>query len=118
MAAMLIDSESLDFIRELIVSERYDPALAALDAMTARSPKSEERQATERQRGYLNSLVGVLPGRQYWLNSLLPLNDATRMIGELLNDGETTYGKETYKLCEKAAKKHGKNIQATDGIPF
>jgi hypothetical protein len=118
MAAMLVDSESLNFVRELIVSGRYDPALAALDQLTARSPKSEDRQATDKQRWYLSSLTGVLPGWQYWKNSLLPLNDAKRMIDELLSDGETTYGKETYKLCEKAAKKHGKNIQANDGIPW
>ena len=115
MSALVVDSESLDFARELILAGKPDAAVAALTALTTRSPRSDERLATGPQLYLLGSLT--IRGYLDWKTSLLSLADAKRMIGELLEDGETKLGEELYALTEKGkairARKTRKSI-----IPF
>lgn len=115
MSAMLVDSETLDLVRELIVAGRYDPAISALDTLTARSPRSEERQATYKQRIFLTGLTSY--PWLYWKARLLSLTDAKRMISELLEEGSTTHKRTVYTLTEKAKEKAHKRAKRSE-IPF
>lgn len=121
MAALLVDTLSLDDIRRAIVAGKIDAALQSLDCLTATAPRSEERQATPKQRWYINSLVGLQGGgwASKWKNCLLPMHEASRMIQELTTEGVTVYEGERYILSEKAARKMGKKTDALhDGIPW
>lgn len=115
MSALVVDSESLDFARDLILAGKSDAAIAALTALTTRSPRSEERLASSKQLGLLSGLT--IRGYLDWKHGLLSLADAKRMIGELLEDGETKLGEELYAITEK-----GKRIRARKSsrstIPF
>lgn len=115
MSALVVDSEDLDFARDLILAGKSDAAVAALAELTTRSPRSDERLATGPQLYLLGSLT--IRGYLDWKNSLLSLSDAKRMIGELLDDGETKLGEELYTITEK-----GKRIRARKSsrstIPF
>jgi hypothetical protein len=112
MSALLVDTESLDFVRELIVSGRYDPALAALDIMTARAPKTDEPTAI----GPQTKLLWLLTGRD-WRDSLLTMAEAKRMISELLDTGETTHGGHTIITCSRGDKMRSTH-QRKSSIPF
>lgn len=115
MSALVVDSESLDLARDLILAGKPDAAVAALTALTTRSPRSDERLASSKQLGLLSGLT--IRGYLDWKHSLLSLADAKRMIGELLEDGETKLGEELYTITEK-----GKAIRARktrkSTIPF
>lgn len=115
MAALLVDTETLDFVRELIIDCKHDMAVAALDQLTARSPRSEATQATPKQRWFLSTITG--PQGPNWKVMLLPMADAKVVISGLLDEGEVVYKGETYRMCETFKSKQHKR-QARSVIPF
>lgn len=121
MTALLIDTLDLDTIRQCIVTGKIETAILNLDALTATKPRSDERQATPKQRWYLHGLTSG-GWTNHWKTCLLPAAEASRMIEQLTTEGVTEWEGERYILSERAARKMGKKTDAlyptTDGIPW